>query len=73
MKPVEMQDVSDYVRASHDSAGWLFQAHVYECVPPYSDANEQRFIGVASVRDPDFLVAATRLICEAKRMREGAR
>lgn len=69
MKPIEMQDVSDYVRASHDSAGWLFQAHVYE----HSDANEQRFIGFASVRDPDFLVAATKLICEAKRMREAAR
>lgn len=65
MSVVELQDIADNVRATHDGDGWLFTASVY--------GGDGVYAGMVHVLDRDFLLAATKLICEAKRMREAAR
>lgn len=66
----ELQDVANWIRATHGTDGWLFTAHVHGNIQQQDDS---RFLGIAESSDPDFLVAATKLIVEAKRMREAAR
>lgn len=60
MTVVELQDIAEVYAHRRDGKWWFAACLTWTDVFVY-------------VSDPDFLVAATKLICEAKRMREAAR
>lgn len=64
MTVVELQDIADNVRAVYYCGQWHFTAVLFKDCKP---------VATAEARDPDFLIAATKLIVETQRMREAAR
>lgn len=65
MSVTELQDLTNSMRGRYENRRWTLSAPV--CNPAGV------CLGFAEATDKDFLIAATRLICEAKRIREGAR